>query len=409
MRRLSARAEIDSPVHLRATSGAESTLRRGHPWLYAESILKQDRPGRLGQLAVIYDRQDRFLALGLFDPHSPLRVRILQFGSTATIDEAWWLARLDQAVEKRRALFDAQTTGYRWLNGESDGWPGLVLDRYADTLVVKLYTAAWLCRLQEVAGLIRERFQPERIVLRLSRNIAGLAEREFKRQDGEVLAGTAVTQAVVFQENGLRFEAEVLHGQKTGFFLDQRENRRRVEALARGRRVLNAFSFSGGFSVYAARGGARSVTDVDISGHALRSGDRNFGLNKSVRGIGGCRRETIRADVFEWLTANAERPFDLIVLDPPSMAKRQSERLRAMRAYDRLVRLGTQHLSAGGILVACSCSAHVGTEQFFGTVRKALLRSGRSYEEIQTTRHAADHPANFAEAEYLKAIYCRIN
>src|SRR5262249_45013818 len=153
-------------------------------------------------------------------------------------------ARLNQAVERRRNLLDAQTTGYRWINGESDGWPGLVLDRYGDTLVLKLYTAAWLCRLEEVAELIQKRLRPERVLVRLSRNIQRLAMQEFERKDGQLLAGRAATEPVIFQESGLRFEADVLHGQKTGFFLDQRENRRIVETLARDQRVLNAFSFS---------------------------------------------------------------------------------------------------------------------------------------------------------------------
>jgi 23S rRNA (cytosine1962-C5)-methyltransferase len=401
-------ASINALLHLRVTAGAESTVRAGHPWVYAGSIRDQDQTGKLGQLAVIYDRKNRFLALGLFDPYSPLRVRILQVGQAERIDLAWWMARLNQAAEKRRRLFDAQTTGYRWINGESDGWPGLVLDQYGVTLVLKLYTAAWLSRLEEIVELIQKRLRPERILLRLSRNIARLAMQEFKRKDGQLLAGRAVTESVIFQESGLRFEADVLHGQKTGFFLDQRENRRRVETLARDRRVLNAFSFSGGFSLYAARGGASSVTDLDISAHALASGERNFALNNSVPDIARCRREAIRAEAFGWLSENTDRQFDLIILDPPSMAKRQSEQARALRAYGRLVRLGTQHLSRGGLLVACSCSAHVSAEQFFSTVRKALMQSGRKFEELQTTRHAPDHPANFEEAEYLKAIYCRV-
>ena len=322
-------------LRLRVTAAAESVLRGGHPWLFAESIQAQNRAGQLGELAVVYDRKDRFLALGLFDPDSPIRVRVLHAGKPQTVDAAWWRGRLEPALARRRGLFDAQTTGLRWINGESDGWPGLVLDRYDTTLVLKLYTAAWLPRLEEVAGIIfrglqdeaiapyldrprpwnpdgsrvededenqeeddteRQRPQtscesaratpagmpalpgPERLVLRLSRNIQELASRQFGRKDGEVLLGTPLAGPVVFLESGLRFEAEVLQGQKTGFFLDQRENRRQVERLARGRTVLNAFSFSGGFSLYAARGGASSVTDLDLSAHALAAAGRNFGL-----------------------------------------------------------------------------------------------------------------------------------
>lgn len=407
MRSSASNSKSDSLLHLRVTASAELTVRAGHPWLFAQSIRSQNRLGKLGELAIIYDRKDRFLALGLFDPDSPLRVRVLQLGQPEKIDRAWWSARLHRALDKRESLFDRQTTACRWINGESDGWPGLVLDRYQRALVLKLYTAAWLPRLEEILAIIQEELQPESIVLRLSRNIQNVALDQFAKRDGQIVFGRGVSGPLVFLENGLRFEADVLRGQKTGFFLDQRENRRRVEELARGRMVLNAFSFSGGFSLYAARGGARQVTDLDISAHALASGERNFTLNRSNRQIARCRREAIRADVFVWLAQNQERNFDLIILDPPSMAKRETELPGALRAYRRLASLATQHLSPGGILVACSCSAHVSAREFFDAVRNALRHTRRPFEEIQTTGHAADHPATFPEAEYLKAIYCR--
>jgi len=392
-------------LRLRVTAVAESKLRRGHPWLFGDSIQDQNRDGATGEIAVVYDRRDQFLAVGLFDRDSPIRLRILHSGKPQEIDRNWWLDRLRACLARRGGLFDAETTGYRCINGESDGWPGLVLDRYGQTLVLKLYTAAWLPRLDEIAGLLRDQMQPERVVLRLSRNIQKAASVGTDVRDGVVLAGPVLDGPVVFRESGLRFEADALQGQKTGFFLDQRENRRRVEALAAGRTVLNAFSFSGGFSLYAARGGAKSVTDLDISPHALKAADRNFLLNQSVPAVATCRHKSIQADAFEWLSGNLERMFDLIVLDPPSLAKRESERAGALRTYGRLVSSGLSHLSPGGILVACSCSAHVTAEEFFEVVRKTATRSGRKFKELATTRHAPDHPATFKEAEYLKAIY----
>ena len=193
-------------------------------------------------------------------------------------------------------------------------------------------------------------------------------------------------------------------GQKTGFFLDQRENRRLVETLARGRRVLNAFSFSGGFSVYAARGGAASVTDLDLSAHALESAKRNFALNHNLPAVAACRHETVQADAFEWLEKSPAK-FDLIVLDPPSLAKRAAERDGAIRAYERLNALGIQRLARDGILAAGSCSAHVPAEDFFDAVRRAARKLGRKFAELKTMRHPPDHPAGFKEAEYLKMIY----
>lgn len=405
-----ARSESKAPprLRLRVTATAEQHIRAGHPWVFSDSVRETNRAGAAGELAVIFDRNDKFLAVGFFDPESPIRVRILHVGKPLNIDAAFWQARLDAALQRREGLFDAETTGYRLINGESDGWPGLVLDRYDTTLVLKIYTAAWVERLEEITGLVQECLKPERIILRVSRN---LERRSPTRRDGDLLfpkhAGPEAGAPVAFLENGIHFEADVWKGQKTGFFLDQRENRHLVESLARGRTVLNAFSFSGGFSLYAARGGAKSVTDLDISKHALDSAKRNFALNSSDTTIAACRHEAIQTDVFEWLAGNAGRKFDLIVLDPPSLAKRETERAGAIRAYTKLAESGLAHLAPGGVLVACSCSAHVTAEEFFNAVRQATRSSGRRCTELQTTRHAPDHHATFAEAEYLKGIYLR--
>jgi 23S rRNA (cytosine1962-C5)-methyltransferase len=392
-------------LRLRITAAAETIVRGGHPWLFADSIQESNRPGRLGDLAVIYDRKDKFLAVGLYDPDSPIRVRVLHAGKPQAIDTAWWQARLAQALARRDGLFDATTTGYRVIHGESDGWPGLVLDRYDTTLVLKIYTAAWLPRFDETIALIREAIPCERLVLRLSRNIQQLAEKQFKVRDGQLLFG-APPQGVIFSENGIRFEADVLRGQKTGFFLDQRESRREVETLAQGRRVLNAFSFSGGFSVCAARGGAVSVTDLDISAHALESAKRNFALNESFPGVAACRHETVQADAFAWIEKSADK-FDLIILDPPSLAKRAAEREGAINAYERLNVNGIQGLARGGVLVAGSCSAQVPAVDFFDAVRRAAKKSGRAFMELKTMQHPPDHPAGFREAAYLKVIYLK--
>jgi 23S rRNA (cytosine1962-C5)-methyltransferase len=395
-------------LRLRVTATAESLIRGGHPWLYDASIREQNRAGQVGELAVIYDRRDKFLALGLFDPLSPIRVRVLHHGKPATADDVWWRARLQAALARRGGLFDAQTTGYRCLSGESDGWPGLVLDRYDTTFVLKLYSAVWLPRVREVVGWLRDALQPERFVLRLSRNIQQLAEKDFNLRDGQVLLGDAPNGPIIFLETGIRFEAEVIRGQKTGFFLDQRENRRRVETLAAGRDVLNAFSFSGGFSLYAARGGARSTTDLDISPHALDSARRNFALNSTDINITSCRHDCAQADTFDWLAASSRADFDLVILDPPSLAKREAERAGAIQAYRKLTALGIPRLRRGGILVAASCSAHVSTGEFFTAVLDALHASRRPFAELARTTHAPDHPATFPEAQYLKCLFARL-
>jgi 23S rRNA (cytosine1962-C5)-methyltransferase len=399
---------VSARLRLRVTVAAESALRSGHPWLYADSIREQNRPGELGELAVVYDRHDRFLAIGLFDPESPLRLRVLHTGKPTHINEDWWRGRLREAITRRQGLFDETTTGFRWIHGESDGWPGLVLDRYDATLVLKLYTAAWLPLWHQIHELFQAEFHPERVVLRLSRNIQTVAQARFQRRDGQVVLGPTPEQPVVFLETGIHFEADVLRGQKTGFFLDQRENRRRVEALASGRRVLNVFSFTGGFSLYAARGGAQSVTDLDMSRYALQAADRNFALNQGHPAVRVCRHQTIQADAFDWLEQPPTNQFDLVILDPPSLAKREAERVGALTAYRRLVRMALPRLCPGGILVAASCSAHVAAGEFFDAVRETVACSDRTSVELATTLHPPDHPAGFPEAEYLKCISLRL-
>ncbi len=393
------KASTPPQLRLRISPKAETILRGGHPWLFADSLRETNRDGRTGELAVIYDRKDCFLGIGLFDPASPIRVRMLHAGKPVKLDRAWWSKHLAQTLERRSTLFDKQTTGYRLCNGESDGWPGFIIDRYDSTLVLKLYTAAWFPRLDEIASLLHEQIPHERIVLRLSRNIQATAQTAGLA-DGQIFRGTPLHDPVVFLESGLRFEADVLRGQKTGFFLDQRENRKLVESHARGRHVLNAFSFSGGFSLYAARGGARSVTDLDISAHALESSRKNFALNPSVT---KCPHEFVKADAFEWLKEGP--PFDLVILDPPSLAKKESERDGAIQAYGRLASCGIHRLRPDGILVAASCSAHVSASEFFDIIRNAAQESGRKFQELHITSHPPDHPATFPEANYLKCIH----
>ena len=394
-------------LRLRVTAPAEAAIRAGHPWVYSESVREQNRPGALGELAVIYDRRDRFLAVGHFDPDSALRVRVLQAGKAAAIDADWWRARLEAAIARRAPLFDALTTGYRIINGESDGWPGLVLDRYGETLVLKFYAAAWLPQLEMLVALLKPRLLPRCLVLRLSRNIQALAQAQFQVLDGQCLLGAAPLEPVQFLEGGLHFAADVVRGQKTGFFLDQRENRKLAGELAAGGTLLNAFSFSGGFSLHAARAGATAVLDLDLSAHALAAARRNFLLNAADPRVAACSHEAVQADAFAWLARNT-REFDVIVLDPPSLARREAERAGAVSAYGRLAALALARVRRGGMLVAASCSAHVSAAEFFGAVRSAAQQSQRGFSDWRTTAQPLDHPATFAEAHYLKCIYLRV-
>ena len=407
---------------LRVTPDAQRALRRGHPWLFDRAIVSQSAAGQPGDLAVVFDERRRFLAIGLYDPGSPIRVRILQHGSPATIDAAFFAGRLAAAADRRASLSAVgegvrlvagpageETTGYRLVHGEGDGLPGLVIDRYDRVLVVKLYSAAWLPHLRDVLAGLAEVAPADAVVLRLSRATQRQPAALHGLADGATLAGTLATNPVIFRENGLLFEADVLHGQKTGFFLDQRENRARVEGLAAGRETLNVFAYTGGFSLYAARGGAPAVISLDISAPALAAAQRNFDLNHALPAVAAARHEMLVEDAFSGLARLARdgRLFDLVVVDPPAFAKQQSEIPAALSAYQRLAGLALGVLRPGGTLVMASCSSRVSADDFYAAVRRGAGRTGRALHEFDHTGHPVDHPAGFAEGAYLKCLYAR--
>jgi 23S rRNA (cytosine1962-C5)-methyltransferase len=394
-------------VAVRVTPEAERALRRGHPWLFAQAIRGRSHDGNPGDLAVVFDRRRRFLAVGLYDPGSPIRVRVLQRGKPATIDRDWLRARLAAAAQLRAPLPTAGTTGYRLVHGENDGLPGLVVDRYDRTLVLKLYTPAWVPHLRDVLPALADVLPAERLVLRLGRAMEAQPRRLYGLSDGAILSGPDLDGPAVFRENGLRFEVDPVHGQKTGFYLDQRDNRARVERLAAGKTVLNAFAYTGGFSVYAARGGARAIVSLDVSRPALAVAARNLALNRDQPSVVMAEHELLAGDAFQALArlGQSGRRFDLVILDPPAFARKQEQVARALAAYAQLTRLGLGVLRPGGTLVQASCSSPVGAEPFFATVNQAATQAGRPLREIERTGHPLDHPVGFREGAYLKCLF----
>ena len=262
-------------IAVRVTRDGQRQIRGGHPWVFDRSITSLSHEGAPGDLAVVFDDKRRFLAIGLFDPASPIRVRVLHHGDPAPIDASWWRSQLALALTARRPLTDpGDVTGYRVLNGENDGFGGLVVDRFGSTLVVKCYSTAWFVHLDDVVAALVDALDPQNVVLRLARNLP--ADSVAGRHDGQALIGRAVEPAP-FVEHGLSFHALPLSGQKTGWFLDQRANRRRTAELCRDARVLDVFSAGGGFSVHAAAGGAASVDSIDSSAGRDRVGEREPG------------------------------------------------------------------------------------------------------------------------------------
>ena len=401
----------DRRIALRVTAAAEGMLRHGHPWLYDQAIRRQSHDGRPGDLAVIFDRNRRFLAIGLYDPTSPIRVRVLQSRAPAPVDRAWYAARLEAAARLRESLPASKTTGYRLVHGENDGLPGLVVDRYDRTLVLKLYSVAWVAHLRDLTAALTQVHRAQRLVLRLSRAVQQQTEHLGGLMDGVILDGPPLDGPVVFREDGLRFEVDPVHGQKTGFFLDQRENRQRVGLLSAGRSVLDAFAYTGACSVYAARGGAREVTSIDVSRPALAVAARNMALNRGHPSIAASRHRSVLGDAFETLGRLRDRRarFDLVILDPPAFAKTQPDVRHALTTYGRLARLGLSVLHPGGTLVMSSCSSHVSAERFFATVHQAAAQAGWRLRELERTGHPLDHPIGFKEGAYLKSIFAVVS
>ncbi|MDZ7677480.1 MAG: class I SAM-dependent rRNA methyltransferase [Acidimicrobiales bacterium] len=396
---------------VRVTKDAERQLRGGHPWVFDRSITSVTDGGVPGDLAVVFDAKRRFLAIGLYDPSSPIRVRVLHQGEPTPIDREWWHARLRDALDRRAELVaSADTTGYRWVHGENDALPGLVVDRYGPTSVVKLYSAAWFPHLPVVVESLAELVETESVVLRLARNVTPPDDGRGDLADGSALVGSLPEHPVRFLEHGLAFEADVVRGQKTGFFLDQRDNRARVGELARGRRVLDLFCCTGGFSVHAAAGGAAEVHSVDISPGAIEAATRNMDANSGVTAVARCRHETLVGDAADQMVALARsgERYGLVVLDPPSLASRGPQRAAALGAYRRLGELATDLVEPGGTLVAASCSSRIGADEHAETIAEAVAQRGRTLTGITRTGHAVDHPVGFAEGAYLKAVIATV-
>ena len=393
-------------IALRISQPAERALRQGHPWVFDQSITEQSHEGAPGDLAVIFDDKRRFLAIGLYDPSSAIRVRILQSRDSATINADWFQNKLASAAHLRAPLDETNTTGYRLIHGENDGLPGLIIDRYADTLVLKLYTPAWIPHLKDFCEALAQVSPSTHLILRLNRSLQKQTEYLYGLTDGMTITPHTPPSLILFKENGLTFESDPIHGQKTGFFLDQRDNRARVEKLSKDKSVLNVFAYTGGFSVYAARGGAKQVVSVDISAPAIEAAIRNMAYNKLSPAI----HETIADDAFEVLAGmvSQKRLFDLVIIDPPMFAQSEKQIEGALSAYRKLTRLGLSVLRQGGTLVQASCSSRVDADSFFESIHRSAREAGRRLTEIERTGHALDHPIGFKEGAYLKCLFASV-
>ncbi|MDR0541271.1 MAG: class I SAM-dependent rRNA methyltransferase [Dysgonamonadaceae bacterium] len=380
--------------------GKEESLQRFHPWLFSGAIHHIDGTPEEGEIVEVYDSRNHFLALGHCQIGS-IAVRILSF-EPEIIDKAFWKKRLEVALRLRQQLGLAnqpQNNTYRLVHGEGDLLPGLIIDIYGNTAVMQAHSPGMHLARYELAEALKETLDNtiENIYYKSEDTLPYKAD--LGAENGYLLEGK--TASSIALENGLHFRVDWVKGQKTGFFVDQRENRRLLEHYAQGRNVLNMFCYTGGFSCYAMRGGAHSVHSVDSSAKAIALTNENMALNFP----GDARHQSFTEDAFNYLAQTAQ-PYDLIILDPPAFAKRRNVLQNALQGYRKLNAIAFEKIQPGGILFTFSCSQVVSKNDFRLAVFSSAAQSGRKVRILQQLSQPADHPINIyhPEGEYLKGL-----
>lgn len=390
-------------IYLR--KGKEESLLRRHPWIFSGAIdyIKAEEATEIaeGALVEVYTRAEEFIAQGHYQIGS-IAVRVLSF-EQETIDQAWWNSRIAVALDVRRALGLAEnpeTTCYRLVHGEGDGLPGLVVDIYGQTAVVQCHSVGMYVSRMEIAGAIRAAFG-ERITAIYDKSSQTVPFNAGLNAVDGYLWGVSNHASQLVVENGQKFSVNWEKGQKTGFFLDQRENRELVKRYSKGRTVLNTFCYTGGFSVYAMAGGAREVCSVDSSERAVALADENMRLNFGENAA----HSSLTVDAVEYLKDIGDK-YDLIILDPPAFAKHHKVMGNAMQGYRRLNARALSQIRPGGILFTFSCSQAVSKELFRTTIFSAAAMAGRKVRILHQLTQPADHPINIyhPEGEYLKGL-----
>jgi 23S rRNA (cytosine1962-C5)-methyltransferase len=388
-------------------SKRDRSVRQRHPWIFSGAIACLDDVAEDGNLVDVFASGGEWLARGYLNRRSQIVVRLLTWEREQIIDNGFWRERLKQAIAGRAALVgDPRTTAFRIVNSESDGWPGFIVDRYGDWLVVQALTLGMEQAKEELVGVLVDVLDDVRGVY--ERSDADVREKEGLDPVTGVLSGEEPPDWVEILENGYRFLVDVKRGHKTGFYLDQRENRARLPAFCDGAEVLNAFAYTGAFGVYALAGSAANVVNVDTSPDALALAERQVELN----GFDARRVAGEAADVFARLRAYraASRQFDVIVLDPPRFAASRSHIRQASRGYKDINWIALQLLRCGGVLFTFSCSGLVPRELFQKIIFGAVLDAGRDVQIVGQLSQASDHPIalTFPEAAYLKGLICRV-
>lgn len=381
--------------------GRANPLWHGHPWVYSGAIAREEGSHEGGDIVDVLDIDGRFIGRGFANARSQIRVRMLT-RRDETIDAAFLRARLVEArlCRERLGLPSARTNTFRLVNAEGDGLPGLVVDLYGDVAAVQ-FTALGMKRLDETVFDLVAEVTKARAVVEVS--AGGFAQIEGFGAATRTVRGDEV-QLATCKENGITYEVDPLHGQKTGMFLDQRENRRRIAELARGARVLDVYTYAGGFALNALQGGAQSAVCVDSSARAIERARRHAELN----GLGPL--EAVEADAFRYLEAVRPRSYDLVVIDPPKFARARKDLDAALKGYERLNVLAMNACASGALLATCSCSQNVDQETFERVIGNAALSAGRRVRVLDVASQGPDHPVPpaFPEGRYLKFALCHI-
>jgi 23S rRNA (cytosine1962-C5)-methyltransferase len=397
--------QVDAAAALILKPGREKSLLRRHPWVFSGAVERVEGAPANGNIVAVCDAEGGFLAWAGYSAQSQISAKVWSWQAAEKIDADFFRRKIEQALALRRDLGIAQhSDGMRLVHGEADGLPGLIVDRYGDVLVLQLGTAAAERWRDTCADLLQELLHPACIYERSdadARALEGLPERNG------VLRG-ALPSSISVGEHGIQFAVDVAHGQKTGFYLDQRDNRRLTGELAQGKEVLNCFCYTGGFSLYALHNGAKSVLSIDASKEALQLAQRNVQLN----GLDESKAEWQCADVFAALRKlrDQNRKFDLIVLDPPKFAPTAAFAEKAARGYKDINLLGLKLLRPGGLLFTYSCSGGISDDLFQKIIAGAALDAGIDAHIVKKLHAAADHPVllSFPEGAYLKGLVLRV-
>ncbi|MDD5218165.1 MAG: class I SAM-dependent rRNA methyltransferase [Candidatus Omnitrophica bacterium] len=381
--------------------GKEKPLQSQHPWVFSGAIDQIDEGFEAGDLIKVYSHDEQFLGIGYLNPASQITVRLLAF-QDIPIDEAFFAGRIREALELRKRFLPVDTDACRLVHSEGDFLPGLIVDRYGEYLVVQFLTAGMEKWKETLVAILQKEWPCKGV---FEKDDADTRALEGLKTHVGLLAGEEPPQLVEVRENGLTFWVDVRFGHKTGFYLDQRDSRQLIGGISRGKKVLNCFSYTGGFSVYAARCGATETVSVESSQPALDTAKLNFEKN----GLLQPAHQMVKDDVFQYLRS-CQDTFDLVVLDPPSFCKSKHQVDQAGRGYKDINLCALKRVRAGGVLYTCSCSSFIDPALFQKIIFGAAKDAGRRLRILAKTSHPFDHPINIyhPEGEYLKGLLCEV-